>query len=217
MEGRTPSKSRRRGILRLTVAVVLPLLLVLAALVVVLVGPSGGSGDEPEETTRPSGETDRGPAAERAWRGTEPRRVRRPPTATFVRHTSTAERSSAAAVSRDEDRAVMPPGPHDPRPDGPLRPHPLTEEHARIQRENAIVASLEGAVLARDAPAIRRLIDRLHAANPTGSATLRRGYEIIADCFERHDDASRAAAQRYYDAERASTIRRQIREICLER
>jgi hypothetical protein len=45
---------------------------------------------------------------------------------------------------------------------------------------------------------------------------LQAGYDIIADCMERHTAANRIAAERFYDTQIASTLRRYVRIHCLQ-
>jgi hypothetical protein len=45
---------------------------------------------------------------------------------------------------------------------------------------------------------------------------LQDGYELIANCLEKPGYATRAAAQRYYDEQLDSGLRRYIRRYCLE-
>jgi hypothetical protein len=104
-----------------------------------------------------------------------------------------------------------------PAPDEPLHPHPITPQHERIYRENNLTFSLDGAVDVEDAPGIRRLLARYREEFPEDSLVLQQGYEIIADCLDRPGGATRAAAQRFYDTELASALRRHVRRHCLEK
>jgi len=51
---------------------------------------------------------------------------------------------------------------------------------------------------------------------PEDAHVLQRGYELIADCMERPGPETRGVAQRYYDEELDSGLRRYIRRYCLE-
>lgn len=105
-----------------------------------------------------------------------------------------------------------------PLPAAELRhPHPITPQHARIYRENELTFSLDGAVDVEDAPGIRRLLESYRQEFPEDSLVLQQGYEIIADCLEKPGPVTRAVAQRFYDTEIASPIRRHLRRHCLER
>jgi hypothetical protein len=115
--------------------------------------------------------------------------------------------------------AVVPPLPVGaPPPAAELRhPHPITPRHARIYRENELTFSLDGAVDVEDAPGIRRLLESYRQEFPEDSLLLQQGYEIIADCLEKPGPVTRALAQRFYDTEIASPVRRHLRRHCLER
>ena len=103
-------------------------------------------------------------------------------------------------------------------PAGELRhPHPITPQHQRIYRENELTFSLDGAVDVEDVAGIRRLLAIYRQEFPEDSLVLQQGYEIIANCLERPGAATRAVAQRFYDTEIASTLRRHVRRHCLEK
>ena len=103
-------------------------------------------------------------------------------------------------------------------------PHPSTPEREALQQELRIVGALQDALDLEDVPALRALIARYRAHVPADENQLAEGYARLADCLEvDHDqrdhehDSVRAAALAYYENERASTLRRYIRRICLER
>jgi hypothetical protein len=110
----------------------------------------------------------------------------------------------------------MPAGPDDPRPDGPVHPHPITAKHLRIYRENALLGSLSDALDVRDVPKLRALLKAYRDEFPEDDNRLQGGYQAIADCLEQPGPASRAAAQSYFDHELASTLRRFVKRHCLE-
>lgn len=95
-------------------------------------------------------------------------------------------------------------------------PHPLTPQHERIYRENKLTFALDGAVEVEDVAGIRRLLSIYRQEFPEDSLVLQQGYELIADCLERPGAKTRAAAQRFYDTELASALRRHVRRHCLE-
>jgi hypothetical protein len=98
----------------------------------------------------------------------------------------------------------------------PRAAHPLTPEHARLRRENALIGALNDALDLADPIRLRALVKQYRAAEPDDVHRLQAGYELLADCLEYPGAASRAAAEQYYRAERASTLRRFVRRICLE-
>ncbi len=110
----------------------------------------------------------------------------------------------------------MPARADDPRPEGAVHPHPITPQHRRIYRENRIIASLDGAMDVGDVAAMRRFLDEYRAEYPEDDNELQDGYAVVADCFERPGEASRAAARSWADAHRGSTLRRFVNRHCLE-
>lgn len=100
--------------------------------------------------------------------------------------------------------------------DGPMHPHPITPQHERIFRENNLVGDLNGAMDVKDVAGLRRLLKEYREDYPEDAHLLQDGYEIIANCLESPGPATRAVAQRYYDTELASGLRRYIRRHCLE-
>jgi len=95
-------------------------------------------------------------------------------------------------------------------------PHPITPAHQRIFRENRIVGALDGAMDVKDVAAMRRFLQEYREDYPEDDNMLQDGYAVIADCFERPGEAARAAASRWADAHRGSTLRRFVNRHCLE-
>jgi hypothetical protein len=116
----------------------------------------------------------------------------------------------------DDGLPFMPPGPNDPRPDGPVHPHPITPEHERIFAENRLVGALNGAMDVKDVAGMRRLLKQYEEAYPEDAHDLHVGYEVIADCLEHPGATTRAAAVRFGEAHRGSTLRRFVNRHCLE-
>jgi len=104
-----------------------------------------------------------------------------------------------------------------PRQEELRHPHPITPEHERIYRENELTFALDGAVDIEDVSGIRRLLAIYRSEYPEDSLVMQQGYEIIADCLAQPGERTRAAAQRFYDTEFASSLRRHVRRHCLER
>ncbi len=107
--------------------------------------------------------------------------------------------------------SAAPPDPHG------MAPHGLTPQHLRIYRENNLVGNLNGAMDVGDVAGLRRLLQQYREEYPEDAHVLQDGYEIIANCLE-HPRSSRfrEIAQRYYDEELDSGLRRYIRRHCLE-
>jgi hypothetical protein len=97
-----------------------------------------------------------------------------------------------------------------------MLPHPLTPQHERIFHENNLIGNLNGALDVKDAAGLRRLVKQYRDEYPEDAHVLQDGYELIADCLERPGAETRAVAQRYYDEQLDSGLRRYIRRHCLE-
>lgn len=97
-----------------------------------------------------------------------------------------------------------------------MQPHAITPQHERIFRENNLIGNLNGAMDVRDAAGLRRLVQQYRDEYPEDAHVLQAGYELIADCLERPGAETRAVAQRYYDEQLDSGLRRYIRRHCLE-
>jgi hypothetical protein len=95
-------------------------------------------------------------------------------------------------------------------------PHPITAQHARIFRENNLIGDLNGAMDVKDAAGLRRLLAQYRDEYPEDAHVLQDGYELIASCLENLTPETRARAQRYYDEQLDSGLRRYIRRHCLE-
>jgi hypothetical protein len=97
-----------------------------------------------------------------------------------------------------------------------MLPHPITPQHERIFHENNLIGDLNGAMDVKDVQGLRRLLQQYRDEYPEDAHVLQQGYAIIADCLEHPGAETRAAAQRYYDEELDSGLRRYIRRSCLE-
>lgn len=95
-------------------------------------------------------------------------------------------------------------------------PHPITPTHARIFRENNLIGDLNGAMDVRDAAGLRRLLKQYRDEYPEDAHVLQDGYELVATCLDQPGPAARSVAQRYYDEQLDSGLRRYIRRFCLE-
>jgi hypothetical protein len=122
----------------------------------------------------------------------------------------------ADEVVTSDGLPIMPAGANDPRPDGPVHPHPITPQHQRIYRENRLVGELNGAMDVKDVPALRRMLEEYRRDYPEDDNMLQDGYAVIADCLERPGDDARAAATRWAETHRGSTLRRFVNRHCLE-
>jgi hypothetical protein len=97
-----------------------------------------------------------------------------------------------------------------------MAPHGLTPQHLRIYRENNFVRDLNAAMDNQQVAELRRLLQQYREEYPEDAHVLQDGYEIIASCQDRLTPEKRAMAQRYYDEELDSGVRRYIRRYCLE-
>jgi hypothetical protein len=123
--------------------------------------------------------------------------------------------ADAPGYGRAEGPRIRPAGSVEVNARGML-PHPVTPQHERIFRENSLIGDLNGALDVRDVAGLRRLLARYRDEYPEDAHVLQDGYELIANCLERPGAATRAVAQRYYDAQLDSGLRRYIRRHCLE-
>ena len=97
-----------------------------------------------------------------------------------------------------------------------MLPHPITPEHERIFHENTLIGDLNGAMDVKDVAGLRKLLQQYREEYPEDSHVMQDGYELIANCLERPGPETRAVAQRYYDQQLDSSLRRYIRRNCLE-
>ena len=142
--------------------------------------------------------------------------VERAPTSAAPPKGSQSAREKTAPVDFAPDEApIRPAGSEEVNAVGML-PHPITPEHRRIFRENNLIGDLNGAMDVLDVAGLRRLLKQYRDEYPEDAHVLQDGYALIADCLERPGPETRAVAQRYYDEERASGLRRYIRRHCLE-
>lgn len=111
---------------------------------------------------------------------------------------------------------IMPAGPNDPHPNTYVHPHPITPKHVRIFEENALLFQLNEAMDGREPARLRGLLTQYRLQYPEDPHAMQAGYSLIADCIEHPNDETRAAAQRYYDEETASTLRRFVMRHCLD-
>jgi hypothetical protein len=97
-----------------------------------------------------------------------------------------------------------------------MRPHPITPQHERIFHENNLIGALNAAMEQKDVAELRIQLQRYRDEYPEDAHVLADGYELIANCLEHPGAETRAVAQRYYDEELDSGLRRYIRRHCLE-
>ena len=97
-----------------------------------------------------------------------------------------------------------------------MLPHPITPEHERIFQENNLIGELNGAMDVKDVAGLRKLLQQYREEYPEDSHVMQDGYALIANCLERPGPETRAVAQRYYDEQLDSGLRRYIRRHCLE-
>jgi hypothetical protein len=101
-------------------------------------------------------------------------------------------------------------------PDESGHPHPITPEHRRIFEENNRLGAMDGAMDQGDFAALRRMNASYRRDYPEDDHDLQEGYELIADCLEERTPRAIAAARRFWQTHRASTLRRHVRRHCLE-
>jgi len=123
--------------------------------------------------------------------------------------------ASTAPVSFYDNLPIRPAGSVAANAQGMI-PHPITPQHQRIFHENNLIGDLNGAMDAKDAAGLRALLRQYRDEYPEDAHVLQDGYELVANCLEHPDAETRAIAQRYYDEQRDSGLRRYIRRYCLE-
>jgi hypothetical protein len=126
--------------------------------------------------------------------------------------------ASEPALERASDG--LPIKPRDPNaklPEGPMHPHPITQGHERIYRENNLVGALNLAMDLGDTAKLRELLAEYRAEYPEDAHVLQDGYEIIADCMDHLDEPTRARARQFWETKIRSQTRRYVRRHCLER
>lgn len=97
-----------------------------------------------------------------------------------------------------------------------MAPHPITPTHERIFRENNLIGDLNSAMDNAQVAELRQLLQQYRDEYPEDAHVLQAGYELIANCQEKLTPELRQQAQRYYDEELDSGLRRYIRRYCLE-
>jgi len=123
--------------------------------------------------------------------------------------------ASTAPVSFYDNLPIRPAGSVAVNAQGMI-PHPITPQHQRIFHENNLIGDLNGAMDAKDAAGLRALLRQYRDEYPEDAHVLQDGYELVATCLEQPGAETRAIAQRYYDEQRDSGLRRYIRRYCLE-
>lgn len=107
-----------------------------------------------------------------------------------------------------------------PRPDpdhpGHVQPHPLDETRARFALQRQLFSQVKSALHDDDFDTARRLLQQhdTQFAATEAWGDLREGYQLIADCKQYADAASRERGQRFVEQRRGSTLRRAVRRAC---
>jgi hypothetical protein len=129
-----------------------------------------------------------------------------------IAHAAQPEREHVAA----DGVGFMPPRDGDPKPPGPLHPHPISAQHERIFAENRIAFALDDATDAKDVAAMKDLLAQYRRDFPEDQWQLQSGYAVIIDCLEHPGPASRQAAERWLDQNNGSTVKRSVLRNCIE-
>ena len=144
-----------------------------------------------------------------------PPELPRPAAATPAPEAAPAVNAQTAPVNFQDGVPVYPAGSAQANGEG-MVPHPITPTHERIFRENNLIGVLNGAMDVKDVAGLRALLKQYRDEYPEDAHVLADGYQLIADCLEHPGAETRAVAQRYYDEQRDSGLRRYIRRYCLE-
>lgn len=106
----------------------------------------------------------------------------------------------------------------EPAPDHPghVQPHPLDETRARFAQQRQLFSQVKSALHDDDFDTARRLLQQhdTQFAATEAWGDLREGYQLIADCKQYADAASRERGQRFVEQRRGSTLRRSVRRAC---
>ena len=139
--------------------------------------------------------------------------------AAVVRSSPEPERAARAEPKPAELAAdpirVMAAGSADNSETEPRHPHPITPAHERNFKQLNRIAQLNSLMDLGDVDELRQTNRKYREEYP--EATLyQEGYDLIADCLEGRTSVTRAAAERYWNAQVASNLRRYIRRYCLD-
>ena len=104
----------------------------------------------------------------------------------------------------------------DPKPPGPLHPHPITPAHRLIAAENRIAVALDDATDAKDIGEMKRLLEQYRREFPEDQWQLQGGYAMVLECLEHPGPESRAAAERWLDQNNGSTVKRSVLRDCIQ-
>jgi hypothetical protein len=95
-------------------------------------------------------------------------------------------------------------------------PHPITPEHLRIQLENQFIQAMNDAMDLRDGAKLRKLASQYREHHFEDVDKMGEGYDVVANCLLYPGPESKAAAQSFFDRERASILRRHVKRHCLD-
>jgi hypothetical protein len=129
---------------------------------------------------------------------------------------TTVVKAETQPVTYYQGMPVRPAGSGDVEHAEGMLPHAITPTHERIYRENDLIGNLNGAMDVKDVAGLRALLKQYRDEYPEDAHVLADGYELIANCLEHPGPETRAVAQRYYDEQLDSGLRRYIRRHCLE-
>ena len=130
--------------------------------------------------------------------------------------TTVVKQAETTPINYYKGQPVRPAGSGDVEHAEGMLPHAITPTHERIYRENQLIGNLNGAMDVKDAAGLRELLKQYRDEYPEDAHVLADGYELIASCLEHPGAETRAVAQRYYDEQLDSGLRRYIRRHCLE-
>jgi hypothetical protein len=138
-----------------------------------------------------------------------------PPRPAFVPDAKRPAPSAREHVA-DDGIGFMPQHDGDPKPPGPLHPHPISPQHLRIFAENRIAFALDDATDAKDVAVMKQLLAQYRREFPEDQWQLQDGYAVIIDCLEHPGPEARRAAERWLDQNNGSTVKRSVLRNCME-
>jgi hypothetical protein len=139
-----------------------------------------------------------------------------PPARVLARDTKRPAAPAPGEHVADDGIGFVPPHDGDPRPSGPLHPHPISPQHQRIFAENRIAFALDDATDAKDVAVMKDLLAQYRRDFPEDQWQLQGGYAVIIDCLEHPGPESRRAAERWLDQNNGSTVKRSVLRNCVE-
>jgi hypothetical protein len=124
-----------------------------------------------------------------------------------------ADRSATSSTQASDDAAGLERSAHA----GDGVPHPITAEHLALYRDVDLLDGAWQAARAGDYAGAREQLVEHARAYPERPDEMREGMSLLIDCMQAGGADARARAQRFYDEQTHSMLRRRMRRHCLQR